>query len=1110
MLKKIILGLVLFAFASMILGGATLAWLVVFSPGEEISRENIESILSMESPVYYRDGTSQVGVFFEQAHRQYVTLDRVPRHFIEAIVAAEDSSFFDHRGVDFTGVARAAWANFKARRVVQGGSTITQQTAKNLFERQDRSLAAKIRELIYALRLEYHYDKEDILEFYLNQFYVSGNGRGLGMAARYFFDKPVEELDLQESAFIAGSVKGPNRYNPFTKRSEEAEELARQRAGQRTGYVLNQMRRLNYIDAEQLAAAREREIPFNQGQMAYALNTVLDLVREGLEEPEVAEALSEHGIDNVATSGIRIITTVDRELQDEALYALRKELSRLDIRLRGYDHRAMQEVYAEMSRGGDLRQQPGPFLVGAVTAVEGSEGNPRIRVDLSGSRAQVSELPAAYLDRAGLFNLLQPQVRHQQQAWSDVSDEALARLLEEIKEDDLVYVSVRSRNADDELLLDLEKYPELQGGVLAMQEGHIRAMVGGVDNRHYNRAVTARRPMGSAMKPLLYAAALQLGWNSTDVLENRRDVFVYQGDAYFPRPFQNIRNEQVSLSWAGVTSENLASIWLLYHLVDQLPPARFADLVESMGLARKRNESLADYTRRIRDEMGVRVDRGALQRRAFTRAIDLVEPDLMFAGREDEHQFLRKIHYGVDFERFEEEVEEEFLGPDSSPAQRQEGRARLELLEQNLLRYLELRDNMRKHLEKGLDDSLRSLAAGDPVFADPMETGLYRDNTGNYVYSGGEPQPDWQPVGSWDIMGLLVEDDFDARRFWDGVLIDGRLQASTLDMVEETVEDEYRRLAARPAYDSQVLYQIRDFRVMVALQYMVELSRNLGVESQLDPVLSFPLGSNSISLLELTRIFGAFKSGELQLHEGRVDGGGLSIIKRIEASDGEIIYQSERGSRRLFTPHISLAVSDIMRNAMVHGTGRAAYNRIRLHSTDPVQSGMLEELELKVPLFGKTGTANRYTNAAFAGYLPSPGNADGFAMNPGHTLAAYVGFDDNQPMVHGSTRITGGAGALPVWSRLAGAIYRNGDYVANLDLEGLAFSGANTVPVLYPSLSQVEIPVERGRGGVVSSAGGSGRPGPVGGARIVTFGRVDSDGSFVPERFYEPYWRSRD
>ncbi|MGM0682437.1 MAG: transglycosylase domain-containing protein, partial [Thermodesulfobacteriota bacterium] len=124
--------------------------LVVFLSGCKVERENIQNILSRQSPVYYSDGKTVLGVFFRNSHRLYIPYERIPENFVKAIIAAEDHDFFSHAGVDFSGIIRAFMANLRAGRIVQGGSTITQQTAKNLFKRHERSLQAKLRELLYA------------------------------------------------------------------------------------------------------------------------------------------------------------------------------------------------------------------------------------------------------------------------------------------------------------------------------------------------------------------------------------------------------------------------------------------------------------------------------------------------------------------------------------------------------------------------------------------------------------------------------------------------------------------------------------------------------------------------------------------------------------------------------------------------------------------------------------------------------------------------------------------------------------------------------------------------------------------------------------------------
>ena len=240
--------------------------LVVVEPGDDIRPENIRKIFGKESEVYYSDGVTKLGVFFDTAHRRYVTFEEIPKTFVNALVASEDERFFQHVGFDPVGIIRAIVRNIQAGKVVQGGSTLTQQTAKNLFKRTDRSLEAKLKELLFALRLEYHYSKEQIFEFYANQFYVSGNGHGFGVAARYYFDKTPQELTLLESAFIAGSVKRPNYYNPFIKKSTEAIASARSRAKARTRYVLDKMLELGMIGEAEHKEAVAAEIEFKEGK----------------------------------------------------------------------------------------------------------------------------------------------------------------------------------------------------------------------------------------------------------------------------------------------------------------------------------------------------------------------------------------------------------------------------------------------------------------------------------------------------------------------------------------------------------------------------------------------------------------------------------------------------------------------------------------------------------------------------------------------------------------------------------------------------------------------------------------------------------------------------
>jgi membrane peptidoglycan carboxypeptidase len=419
--------------------------------------ERIAAILGRESPVYYRDGREKIGVLFQDIHRQYLTYEQLPPTFVKAIAAAEDDRFFQHYGIDLPGITRAVIANFKAGRIVQGGSTITQQTAKNLFKRSSRNYEAKLKEMLYALRLEHYFSKEKILEFYCNQFYVSGNGHGLGVAARYYFDKEPAQLTLLEIAFIAGSVKRPNAYNPFLKREGAAEVKARLRAEKRAEYVLSRMLQLKMISQADYDAARKSEIQFKQGKTSFALNTVMDLVKDGLTSKTIAEALARHGIDNITTSGARIISTVDQRLQAETLHSLRRELSRLDVELRGYEQAEVQEECKGLEGDDELREKA--FLFGTIKAVDFSDPEqPRITVSFG------PDQPEGVLDREGLDPLLAALVKHRKQQWAKPDKKDMDGLLARLLPGDLVYVSVRAVGHFDGVpALNLERYPKLQG-----------------------------------------------------------------------------------------------------------------------------------------------------------------------------------------------------------------------------------------------------------------------------------------------------------------------------------------------------------------------------------------------------------------------------------------------------------------------------------------------------------------------------------------------------------------------------------------------------------------------------------------------------------------------
>lgn len=1098
MLKKIIYFFLTVFSLLCLTGVGTVVWLVIVSPGEAVRQENIEKILSMESPVFCSDGKTKIGVFFQESHRQYIPYERMPKFFIDAIVASEDQKFWRHYGLDFQGLIRAMKANVKAGRVVQGGSTITQQTAKNLFRRQERTVRAKLVELINAWRLEYHYSKEKILEFYANQFFVSGNGHGLGVAARYYFDKPASELGLLEAAFIAGSVKRPNFYNPFVQKNEEERATARQRAKERTDYVLAHMYKLGMIDSKDYQQALEREIPFKLGQMQFPLNTVMDMVKDGLADPEIETVLFEHGINNIATAGLRVITSIENDLQQQTMINLRYELSRLDVRLRGYDRKTLQKRYAKLPFGAEAEPVKGDFLVGRVVRVD-PVPSPVVEVVLG--REDDPTAVKGVIDARGLRPLLDSLVKYEKQRWTEADDDDFALLLERIKAGDLVYVSLGEHDAlSGKYFFELQKYPELQGAVIALRDGMVRAMAGGMENYFYNRAVMAQRPLGSVIKPLVYCAALQLGWNSVEPLNNARQMFLYQDEAYFPRPDHASPYQWVSMSWAGVHSENVASVWLLYHLCDHLSPGQFKDLVTNLGLARGREESYPHYQRRIRDQLGIVVNEAALRRAAFVKAVTMAEADLIFASRQREWENLAFFYYDDDFE-YELENDD----------QTKETEIRREILKKSFLRFAGLREEIKL---LGRDYVYRREGFIKGLYYQPLGVRLTRLDDekllagSRFVYSETYPGPGWEPVRGGELVGRLADLPENQRQtFWDNIQIEGLLSSATIDLIQNYVEAEYRLLAAAQPYSAEVLYHVRDFRILAGLKYLAALSRALGVKSRLEPVLSFPLGSNVISLLEAARMYEGMIFGQVSR---RIDcqNEGVNIISRIESSEGEIIYQAADQTRTVVDPHSSLAVTDILRNVVKYGTGSYAADNIKLHSSDPEKEELLSGLNLTVPVLGKTGTANRFTNAAFVGLAPSRyAGGNGVALPGATVLAAYVGFDDNSPMTRSSTHITGAGGALPLWAGIVNELFVQRDYAQGMDLVDLTFSSVTELPLWYHDVGQIEIAVRPLNGGLPLEHGEEAAAADVELAPVVTFGEKLSGGRVRLERQYLPFWR---
>ncbi len=915
--------------ALLLAGAAVLAFQFAIrqDPDHVFTDEGILKLLGRESVVYYADGKTPVGNFFADAHRDYVPFDSIPRTIVDALVAAEDRNYWTHGGMDFRAFILAMLDNAKSMGLKRGGSTLTQQTAKNLFGRHGRTLRGKVGELVNAYRLERHFSKQQILEFYLNQFFVTGNGHGVRIAARYFFDKDLRDLDLAECAFIAGSVKGPNEYNPFLQDTREKREVVLQRARYRVAYVLKQMRRQEKISEADYQHALNEKLRFRKGAFRYSLSTNMISVKRLLDGPDMQKVLAEYGAEDYTNAGLQILTTLDPEVQRATEYAVYSNLWRLDLLLRGYEAPADTET--------ELLSHfiPGEFHVGRVDSLELRDGAP------SGLRVRFGLLEGT-VPQAALETFFRQWNRHQTGSEELPSKQAMSGFAARyLRRGQPVFCAVPYRTpkefaADTNLgaQLELAQKPAIQGAAQVVQSGRVLANVGGFGNTGYDRVNQARRQFGSAFKPLVYAAALELGWKPLDALPNARQIFRLGNLFYSPKP-DHPPEDTVSMAWAGRRSENIASVYLLFHLFDKSDFTHFWEACHAIHLAPDNFPSQADFETFVRDSLGLVLDDEHFHELRYRKAVNDLALDLIFEGHEPEAERLRGLPYGAGFAR-----ERERSGKSS------EDQLQARLLQRS---YLDLID--------------RGKSASDS----------------------------------------------------------NEISAETLKRLRDMLQNQ-STADTGTRYTPENLFASTDFRALAALRYIVDFSRKLGITSPLDPVLSYPLGVNAISLCEAVDVYQAFQDGGV--YRTRF-GQPQLYIQKITDADGQVIFEDRAERQQVITDRTRYELGSILGAVVRGGTGQRIGRELRLPGGNDTLTGAV------VPAFGKTGTTNDYRNAAFLGYVSAPAE-DGKSFDPstGYTIGVYSGFDNNTPMSRAGFRGTGANAAVPAWLGIAQSMVKLKDY----------------------------------------------------------------------------------
>ncbi|WP_161597585.1 transglycosylase domain-containing protein [Fluviispira multicolorata] len=1044
-MKKIILVFLFLFFLGCVpvaIATSFVIWQVYAGNYADFEKSKIIDILSKETVLYYADGQSQLGSLFGQEHRIYVGVDLVPQVMKDAIVSAEDEDFYTNIGIEPKGILRAAVHNliFRTR---QGASTITQQTVKNLFGRRETDLYIKFQEMINAFKLEKMYSKDQILEFYLNQFHVTGNGRGVGVAAKYYFNKNVEDLSLIEAAFIAGSVKAPEKYNPFTKITVNGQEKARNEARIRKNYVLNRMFKNQKITAQQLEDSLKESVPFNQGRFQFNELAVNQIISKQLARPEVLQAIGANNVDEVGTMGLHITTTLEKDIQNAAQYGLRQNLSRIQLILNGFSAEP-QSNFMNIQK-----PEENGFYVGKIESIERIEDAEKIRISFGIPTCVVN---TEAINRVSLI---------MDQSFKKGLKKSRDAFLSSVHIGQYVLASVKNITPEGIMFCDIESRPRVQGAVIVLDKGRIIAMAGGFSSSEYNRAVFAERQPGSSFKLTAYYAAQQLGWTVLDPLSNMRDVFTWQNVFYFPRPDHAPSSLETTILGAGAKSENLASIWILRHLTDKLNYDQFLDLLNFLGITgngMSKEQSLA----LIAKKFNATPDNEYYLKHGILEKIkaDLLS-DLSVFGNNRLKVFLRTLHFGNGFEKQEQIIIED---KDLTPKEKD---LRINLLKNNLLRFNKLAAQAKNAIE-----ALKETSSGSAITEIDRDflLSFAKSEDGALVFQSQDP---WRPevtsnlvTGikttplSIDALLTLIRANSSILNSTN-ILLDGVVPLSLIETINSDLAKYWKNLQEASPFEK--LFWNADFRYSLGMYYTANMSNSMGIQKPLKWVQSFPLGSNDITLSDLALMYQTFLTGKTYRYFNSVQPNQLVLIKRIEDSNGNLLWEAKAKEYQFADRFYSPSMMNVLRGTVTAGTAYVLNNEIILRSNDEVIDKQLQAAKIRIPVFGKTGTTNDYKNGTYIGFIPYPAsNGDVLSPDNAYTIASYIGYDTNEPMIRKGYRVYGG-GAIPAWQEIALSIIKNQNFAEKLDWKYWAEKKAHVVPFEFGSnLSQVIVPINSG------------------------------------------------
>ncbi|HIP53797.1 MAG TPA: penicillin-binding protein 1A [Chromatiales bacterium] len=541
---KWLIRLIKFLFFSMILGvivagGAALGIYLYLEP----KLPSIEALRDVRLQVPLRIYSRDEKLIAEYGEKRRIPLHygEIPERMVQAFLAAEDDRFFEHPGVDYQGLLRAARELAFTGKRRQGGSTITMQVARNFFLTKEKTFERKFNEILLALRIEKELTKEQVLELYLNKIYLGHRAYGVGAAAQVYYGKAVDQLDLPQTAMIAGLPKAPSRYNPIADPD---------RALQRRDYVLGRMAELGVISQEEYRQARQAPVTaqVHKADVQVEAPYVAEMVR--------ADMVERYGNESYI-AGYQVYTTLDSQLQEAANRALRNALHAYDKR-HGYRGPVRHVELAESKEAPFDRWDE---ILSTHAAV--ADLKPALVVATKGKTAK------AYMGEGSVVDLgwqglswARPYIDESRQG---PPPENAAQV---VTPGDLIYL-IEEKDKKGTAYWRLAEVPQVEGALVALDplDGAVRALVGGFDyyRSKFNRVMQAKRQPGSGFKAFIYSAALEAGYTPATLINDAPVVFddpsletTWRPENYSGRFFGQTR-----LRMALTKSRNLVSIRLL-------------------------------------------------------------------------------------------------------------------------------------------------------------------------------------------------------------------------------------------------------------------------------------------------------------------------------------------------------------------------------------------------------------------------------------------------------------------------------------------------------------------------------------------------------------------